>query len=149
MIVPPAIKKGVSHFPPIRSTVSLAIRMPSHVGHTKIPGSATFPNGLPEALGASVALQTSPEPVSSDSDNGGMQLLLGDLFFSLAMLIKPQDVSAKREREPAIAARRGRAPPELGLGALAPRACARPQLMHQLMSLPTLPHTLLEHLRTS
>lgn len=32
---------------------------------------AAFPNGLPKALEASVALQTSTEPSSSDSDHGG------------------------------------------------------------------------------
>ncbi|RDB28268.1 Metal-binding regulatory protein cuf1 [Hypsizygus marmoreus] len=40
-------------------------------GHTKIPDCATFPLGLPEALGASVALQASSEGPSSDSDHGG------------------------------------------------------------------------------
>ena len=49
------------------------------------PGSKTgferaaFPNGLPKALEASVALQTSTEPSSSDSDHGGMQSLLPDI----------------------------------------------------------------------
>ncbi|KAF5384356.1 hypothetical protein D9615_003155 [Tricholomella constricta] len=38
----------------------------SKKGHTKIPDSATYPLGLPEALGASVV-----ERVSSDSDPGG------------------------------------------------------------------------------
>ncbi|GLB40007.1 putative ace1 transcription factor [Lyophyllum shimeji] len=40
-------------------------------GHTKIPDCATFPLGLPEALGASVAPPTSTG-ASSDSDHGGM-----------------------------------------------------------------------------
>jgi hypothetical protein len=86
---------------------------PLHIGHTKIPGSTMFPNGsVPEALGASVTLQSSSEPMSSDSDNGGMQLLLGDLFFSLAMLIKPQAVSANWESL-ATAAGHERLSPEL------------------------------------
>ncbi|KAG6809778.1 hypothetical protein H0H92_014779 [Tricholoma furcatifolium] len=41
-------------------------------GHTKMPDCATFPQGLPKALGASVA--------ESVSLNGGMQLLLGALW---------------------------------------------------------------------
>jgi hypothetical protein len=103
--------------------------MPLHAGHTKIPGSATFPNGLPVALGASVALEVSSESTSSsDSDNGGMQLLLGDPFCSLAMLIKPQAVSVNWEW-PAIAVRHERVPPELG-GAPALQALARRQLIH-------------------
>jgi hypothetical protein len=49
---------------------------------------AAFPNGLPKALEASVALQTSTEPSSSDSDHGGMQSLLPDIFSTFpAMLI--------------------------------------------------------------
>lgn len=75
---PPGIKKGVSHhLSPMSSSVSLSIRTALHIGHTKIPSSATFPNGLPEALGT-VALQTSSEE-TSDSDHGGMQRLLGGL----------------------------------------------------------------------
>lgn len=70
--------------------VSLAIRMLLHTGHTKIPDSAAFPLGLPEALGASVALQASSEGASSDSDHGGMQLLPGDLPLPVAMLTRPQ-----------------------------------------------------------
>lgn len=62
------------------------MKTPLHVGHTNIPESATFPNGLPEALG-SVALQAHPELVSSESDNGGMQLFLSAIFFVLAMLM--------------------------------------------------------------
>ena len=128
--------------------VSLAIRMPLHAGHTKIPGSATFPNGLPEALGASVALQGSSEPTSSDSDNGGMQLLLGDLFFSLAMLIQPQAVSANWERL-ATVARHERVPLELGRVPLILRGLARQQLIPQLIYQHTLPLTLPELLPTS
>ncbi|KAF8872260.1 hypothetical protein CPB84DRAFT_1691507 [Gymnopilus junonius] len=37
---------------------------------------AAFPNGLPQALEASVAFQSLTEGASSDSDHGGMQLLL-------------------------------------------------------------------------
>ncbi|KDR77356.1 hypothetical protein GALMADRAFT_246744 [Galerina marginata CBS 339.88] len=37
--------------------------------------SAAFPNGLPQALEASVAFQNPGEGTSSDSDHGGMQLL--------------------------------------------------------------------------
>ena len=53
--------------------------------------SAAFPNGLPEALEASVAFQSLAEGTSSDSDHGGMQLLyLGDIFFVIsAVLISP------------------------------------------------------------
>ncbi|KAF9463211.1 copper fist DNA binding domain-containing protein [Collybia nuda] len=40
-------------------------------GHTNIPDSATFPNGLPEALETLVATQVSSEGLSSDSDYGG------------------------------------------------------------------------------
>lgn len=43
--------------------------------------SAAFPNGLPQALEASVAFQPFAEGTSSDSDHGGMQLLsFADLF---------------------------------------------------------------------
>lgn len=42
--------------------------------------SAAFPHGLPEALETSVAIQNSADGASSDSDHGGMQLLLCDLF---------------------------------------------------------------------
>jgi hypothetical protein len=87
--------------------------MPLHVGHTKIPGSATFPDGLPAALGTSVALQASSEAVSSDSDIGGMQLLLGDPSFSLAMLIEPQDVSARWGAPATVALHEG-VPQEVG-----------------------------------
>ena len=38
--------------------------------------SAAFPHGLPKALEASVAFQSLAEGASSDSDHGGMQLLL-------------------------------------------------------------------------
>ncbi|KAF8062430.1 hypothetical protein FPV67DRAFT_270893 [Lyophyllum atratum] len=40
-------------------------------GHTKMPDSATFPLGLPEALGASVAIQMSEG--SSPSEHGGIE----------------------------------------------------------------------------
>lgn len=59
-------------------TESLAIRMPFQLGHTNIPDSATFPNGLPEALETLVATQASSP--SSDSDYGGMQLLLATVL---------------------------------------------------------------------
>jgi hypothetical protein len=49
---------------------------------------AAFPNGLPKALEASVVFQTSAEHSSSDSDHGGMQLLLPNIsHLFLAMLI--------------------------------------------------------------
>jgi len=110
--------------------------MPLHAGHTKIPGSATFPNGLPEALGASVALQASPEQTSSDSDNGGMQLLLGDIFFSLAMLILPQAVSANWDCLATVALPE-RAPLDLGSPPLPLPPFASQQLIHQLIYLPS------------
>jgi len=81
-----------------------------------------FPNGLPEALGASVAQQASSEAASSDSENGGMQLFRGDRpFFPLAMLIKPQDASASREG-PATAAPHERPLQDLGRAPPVPRA---------------------------
>jgi hypothetical protein len=92
--------------------------MPLDVGHTKIPGSATFPDGLPAALGTSVALLASSEAVSSDSDSGGMQLLPGDLSFSLAVLIEPQDVCAKWEA-PAAVVPHEKVSLEVGRGAIA------------------------------
>lgn len=50
--------------------------------------SAAFPNGLPEALEATVAFQSPVEGTSSDSDHGGMQLLARrHLFCMPAMLI--------------------------------------------------------------
>jgi len=50
--------------------------------------SAAFPNGLPQALEASVAFQSLAEGTSSDSDHGGMQLLpRRHLLCSAAMLI--------------------------------------------------------------
>lgn len=61
-------------------TESLAIRMPFQLGHTNIPDSATFPNGLPDALETLVATQASSEGPSSDSDYGGMQLFLVTVF---------------------------------------------------------------------
>jgi len=49
---------------------------------------AAFPNGLPKALEASVAFQSPAEHSSSDSDHGGMQLLLPNISHTfLAMLI--------------------------------------------------------------
>lgn len=47
-------------------------------GNNKTPESAAFPNGLPEALEASVARYPA-DGVSSDSDHGGMPLLRGNL----------------------------------------------------------------------
>ena len=48
--------------------------------------SAAFPNGLPEALEATVAFQNPAE--GSDSDHGGMQLLARRHLFPMsAMLI--------------------------------------------------------------
>lgn len=48
---------------------------------------AAFPNGLPKALEALVAFQTA-EHSSSDSDHGGMQLLLPNVSHPFpAMLI--------------------------------------------------------------
>ncbi|KAF5325404.1 hypothetical protein D9619_009678 [Psilocybe cf. subviscida] len=44
----------------------------AHQGSKSGFESATFPNGLPESLGASVAFQTPGEGTSSDSDHGGM-----------------------------------------------------------------------------
>lgn len=64
-----------------------------HVSHRAGPKpgfeSAAFPNGLPEALEATVALQSPVEGTSSDSDShGGMQLLARrHLFCMPAMLI--------------------------------------------------------------
>ena len=49
--------------------------------------SAAFPNGLPEALEASVAFQTLGEGTSSDSDNGGMQLLTRRYLFRVSALL--------------------------------------------------------------
>jgi len=42
---------------------------------------AAFPNGLPQALEASVAFQSQGEVSSSDDDHGGMQPLPDGLFF--------------------------------------------------------------------
>jgi len=81
-------------------------------GHTSIPESATFPNGLPGALGL-VALQA-PEAASSESDCGGMQLSLGHDFFK-EILIKPQAV-CPNERGPVTVVRDERGPPEQGGG---------------------------------
>ena len=78
-------------------------------GHTSIPESATFPNGLPEAL-ESIALQAYPEAASSESDNGGMQPSLG-LIFSQGILIKPQAV-CPNEQGPVTVVPHERAPPE-------------------------------------
>lgn len=49
--------------------------------------SATFPNGLPESLGASVAFQTPGEGTSSDSDHGGMQLLARQHLSLLSVML--------------------------------------------------------------
>ena len=86
-------------------------------GHTNIPESATFPNGLPGVLG-SVAHQA-PEAASSESDSGGMQLSLGGDFFFKAILIKPQAVFPN-EQGLVTVVRDERAPPEQA-GGTAPR----------------------------
>lgn len=49
--------------------------------------SAAFPNGLPEALEASVAFQSLGEGTSSDSDNGGMQLLTRRCLFCVSAVL--------------------------------------------------------------
>ena len=69
---PSCHQKGCVSPTPTHSTFILSTRAPLRVGHTKIPDTATFPNGLPET-------QTYPETASSKSDNGGMQL--DDIFF--------------------------------------------------------------------
>jgi hypothetical protein len=48
---------------------------------------AAFPNGLPKALEALVATQTSTEPSSSDSDHGGMQSLLPDISSAFPVML--------------------------------------------------------------
>jgi hypothetical protein len=92
-----------------------------HLGHTNIPDSATFPNGLPEALETLVATQASSEGPSSDTDYGGMQLLLGDILYSLAMLTKPQEqgIIVHANLVALVSAvHRGKAPQETGEGKL-------------------------------
>jgi hypothetical protein len=62
-----------------------------HVFHFSGPKpgfeSAAFPNGLPEALEASVAFQSLGEGTSSDSDHGGMQLLTRRYLFCISALL--------------------------------------------------------------
>jgi hypothetical protein len=78
VLCPQGPARKVSSFSPISSasTSSFTILVLEFKG-TKVPESAAFPNGLPEALEASVALQLLSE--GSDSDHSGMPFIPSDL----------------------------------------------------------------------
>jgi hypothetical protein len=60
--------------------------LPKKKSPCKVPETAAFPNGLPEALETTAALQALQEGVSSDSDHGTLSLLSSFLLFMFITL---------------------------------------------------------------